>query len=60
MLAHDVDASVVGGIELKDLLAVALGAIYLSGKGEDCGGFSSTRRAIEEEMRKTLAKVVNY
>ena len=54
MLAHNVDATVVGSVEFEDLLAHVFGAVDLAREGEDGGGFAGAGRAVEEEVRETV------
>lgn len=54
MLADNVDASVVGGVEFQDLLANVFGAVDVSREGEDGGGFASAGGTVEEEVWETV------
>ena len=51
LFSHDINASIVAGIELEYHLTHVLGSINPPREGEDCGCFASTGRTIEEEMR---------
>lgn len=50
LLAHHVDAAVVGGVEFEHHLAHVVGAIDSTGESEDCGGLARTGGPVEEEM----------
>lgn len=56
LLADDVDASVVGCVQLQDHLAHVFDAIYAAGEGEDGGGFAGAGGAVEEEVRQPLGQ----
>jgi hypothetical protein len=50
LLAHDVDATVVGGIELEHHLAHVLGTVDATGEGEDGRRLACARRAVEQQV----------
>lgn len=50
LLAHDVDTTVVGGVELEHHLAHVGGAVDAACESEDGGCLAGTGRAVEEEM----------
>lgn len=48
LLAHNVDTTVVGGVQLEHHLAHVGGAIDSSGKGENGGCFTGSGRTVEK------------
>jgi hypothetical protein len=52
LIPDDVNAAVVGGVELEDLFSV-VGTIDSPGESEDRGCFAGSGGSVEEEMRKT-------
>ena len=50
LLAHDVDAAVVGGVEFEHHLPHVLDAVDVPGEGEDGGGLACAWGTIEEKM----------
>jgi hypothetical protein len=54
LFAHDIDASVVGGIELQDHLAHVVVAVDVAGEGEDGGGFTRAGGSVEEEVGEAV------
>lgn len=54
LLAHDINATIVGGVELEDHLAHVVGAVDSTGKGKYGGSLSCSRRAVKEEMWQAI------
>jgi hypothetical protein len=54
LLADDVDAAVVGGVQLQDHLAHVLGAVDAAGESEDGGGLARSWWAIEQQVRQAV------
>ena len=54
LLAHNVDTTVVGGVQLEHHLAHVGGAIDSSGKGKDGGCFAGTGRTVEKQMGESV------
>ena len=54
LLAHNVDTTVVGGVQLEHHLAHVGGAIDSSGKGENGGCFTGTGGTVEKEMGESV------
>ena len=56
LLAHDVDAAVVGGVELEDHLPHVLRAVDVARQREDCRSLSSTGGPVEEEVGEAVCR----
>ena len=56
LFADYVDAPVIGGVELEDLLPVGGRAVDFARKGEDGRGFAGAGGAVEEEVGKALGE----
>lgn len=54
LLAHDVDAAVVGGVELEHHLPHVLDAVDAPGQCEDGGGLAGAGGAVEEEVGEAV------
>ncbi len=54
LLTHDVNAAVVGSVELEDHLSHVFGAVDTTGKSKNCRRFSSAGGTVEEEMGEAL------
>lgn len=54
MLAHDVNATVVGGVQLQNHLSHVVGAIDAAGEGKDRRGLSCTRWTVQKEVREAV------
>lgn len=54
MLAHDVNATVVRGIEFENHLSHVVGAIDAAGESKNRRGLSCTGRTVQEEVRETV------
>ena len=54
LLPHDADAAVVRGVELEDHRGHRGRAVQGAGDGEDGGGLSRARGAVEEEVREAV------
>lgn len=52
LLAHDLDSTLIGGVELEYTRPVELWAVELLAKGEDRRGLSGARGSVEEHVRK--------
>lgn len=54
LLAHNVDTTVVGGVQLEHHLAHIGGAIDSSSEGKNGGCFTGTGRTVEKEMGESV------
>src|SRR5271170_1161906 len=54
LFTHDINAAVVGGIQLEDHLTQILRAIDLAGESKDSGSFTGARGTVEEEVRESF------
>jgi hypothetical protein len=54
LLAHDVDAAVVGGVELENHLAHVLDAVDAARESEHGGGLAGAGGAVEEEVGEAV------
>lgn len=53
LLPHDVDASVVRGVELQGHVLHGA-AVHLPGNRQDCGCFARARRSVEEQVGQAV------
>lgn len=58
LLADNVNASLVGGVELEDAGAVQRGAKEGFGEGEDCGCFAGAGGSVEEHVWELIFQSV--
>lgn len=54
LLAHDVNATVVGGVQLQDHLSHVVGAIDAAGERKNRRGLSCTRGTVQKEVREAI------
>lgn len=54
LAAHDVDAAIVGRIQLQHHRAELNGRVQLAGAGQNRAGFASARWPVEQQMRQLV------
>lgn len=58
LFSYNLDASVVGCVQFEDLLSDVVSAVDVTCEGENCRCLSGPRRAVEEEVGKSLGVLV--